>query len=648
MVASLSRVVPAPRPAAARPHRSGLPFAPIGSFAREERGALTIFGLFIFFMMLVAAGIAIDTVRSEVHRARLQYTIDRASLAAASLTQEEDSREVVKNYLRAAGLDEDLAHVTFTETRFEKRVAIEANSEINSLFMDAFKRDALIQSTSSRARQMEAELELSLVLDVSGSMEGSRLTTLKEKAKTFVKKLLEDRETLTTISIVPYDDHVNLGANLAAHFPITQEHTASHCIVFDEPAPSNSADSDFHRLGLRVNPNFPAIGTGRYLPVQRKMHFDAYDHGYWRYVQPRYSQGYWEFVHQPENAPGLVSSFDCEDEGDPVVAWSNDLSTLEGSIEALTASGNTAIDLGVKVGALLLDPSMRDTVSAIVAARTQNPGDATIPVIDPAFRQRPNEYGTENLRKVLVVMTDGANTNQNNLKSAYWNGPSGVFVHRHGTTSDADLAARLEALRDESGWFQSWEWNDPDAPAEPWHTEARLTEIVELLDTDRTGDGEVDIADYRYSFWSPTEEKFYIPHADRYNRWKDQPSGLGDAIELSYAELFAIMPIHFLQYEMLRNAGSATRNHYINVAWRTQDNGSANSNLQNICTAARQSDIVIYAIAFDAGTDGEAAMKRCAGDGLESRYFDVDDQTNGLEDAFDEILAGINELRLIP
>lgn len=73
-------------------------------FVQDETGAVFIFGLQIFLILLVVSGLAIDFVRQEERRTVIQNTLDRAALAAASLDQTLDPKAVVKDYLDKAGL----------------------------------------------------------------------------------------------------------------------------------------------------------------------------------------------------------------------------------------------------------------------------------------------------------------------------------------------------------------------------------------------------------------------------------------------------------------------------------------------------------------------------------------------------------------
>ena len=54
-------------------------------FGKSESGAMIIFGLIIFVLMLLIGGMAVDLMRFESTRSKLQSTADRASLASRDL-----------------------------------------------------------------------------------------------------------------------------------------------------------------------------------------------------------------------------------------------------------------------------------------------------------------------------------------------------------------------------------------------------------------------------------------------------------------------------------------------------------------------------------------------------------------------------------
>lgn len=73
-------------------------------FGKDEDGALIIFALFLFFLMVTMGGVAVDYMRYEQRRTALQNTLDRGVLAAAAMNQQLDPESVVRDYFNKAGI----------------------------------------------------------------------------------------------------------------------------------------------------------------------------------------------------------------------------------------------------------------------------------------------------------------------------------------------------------------------------------------------------------------------------------------------------------------------------------------------------------------------------------------------------------------
>ncbi|MEO6299216.1 MAG: pilus assembly protein TadG-related protein, partial [Paracoccaceae bacterium] len=106
--------------------RSGKALAILRRFGRNEGGALVIFALMLVMLMLMMGGVAVDVMRYEARRTALQNTLDRSTLAAASLSQDLDPTAVVNDYFLRAGLKQYLKSVTVTEGLNFRNVAADA------------------------------------------------------------------------------------------------------------------------------------------------------------------------------------------------------------------------------------------------------------------------------------------------------------------------------------------------------------------------------------------------------------------------------------------------------------------------------------------------------------------------------------------
>src|SRR5690606_7769544 len=70
-------------------------------FLRDSKGNVAVIVAFLILPMLVLAGGATDLARAESHRVQLQDGIDRAVLAAASLTQTVTVETTIRDYLKS-------------------------------------------------------------------------------------------------------------------------------------------------------------------------------------------------------------------------------------------------------------------------------------------------------------------------------------------------------------------------------------------------------------------------------------------------------------------------------------------------------------------------------------------------------------------
>lgn len=192
-------------------------------FRENEDGSMTYMGVISFFMVLLVGGIGVDTMRYEMERTKIQDSLDNAVLAAASLTQELSASVVLEDYLRAYGLLDYLADTTIHQDPFERSVSASLTTSYSTMFMDMSGVDLVAMNVSSAAYERTPSTEISVVLDISGSMGNNlRLERMQEAAKKFVTASLarntNDDNTLvnshrTTINLVPFAGQVNPGSN---------------------------------------------------------------------------------------------------------------------------------------------------------------------------------------------------------------------------------------------------------------------------------------------------------------------------------------------------------------------------------------------------------------------------------------------------
>jgi Flp pilus assembly protein TadG len=374
-------------------------------FARDEDGGVfTIFVLTGFIIIITLTGMGVDMMHFERDRANLQSTLDRAVLAAADLDQELPPAEVVKAYFEKSGVRGRLTKEPEVVPGFgSRRVTAEAETVVKTAFMYFAGIPKLTASVTSTAEEAVGSIEISMVLDMSGSMGDpsaeagkSKMQVLREAAKKFVTAMYtKENPDKISISIVPYATQVNAGENILGKFTgVSDEHNYSHCVNF--------TGNQFKDHSLKPSTS-----------LKRTAHFDRYQAGNDAYQ--------WEHNRLP-TCPTRA--------GSEITPVTNVVSDLHGQIDDLTANGNTSIDIGMKWGAALVDPEFQPLIAQL-ASQKADP-DATAEdaktVVPGTFQNRPMAYDAD-VQKIIIVMTDGYNTSQYKLKNSLRSGNSPVWYN---------------------------------------------------------------------------------------------------------------------------------------------------------------------------------------------------------------------------
>ena len=198
-------------------------------FLTERNGAvLPLFGVMVI-LLIVIAGIAVDVSRSVNAREKLSYALDAAALAVATdlstsiMTNDEIETALedsfTANLAGAEFLDEAIENLTFSVDSDEGVIEVASSATLNNYFIDigGYMKDHLgpetfAFGTSSQVSYSRYNVELTLVVDVTGSMSGE-INDLKDASEAVVDILIPEGTTdgKVKISVVPYSVGVNLG-----------------------------------------------------------------------------------------------------------------------------------------------------------------------------------------------------------------------------------------------------------------------------------------------------------------------------------------------------------------------------------------------------------------------------------------------------
>ena len=350
----------------------------IKRFLTNTSGNFAIIFALVSMPMIVAIGSSIDFLRISNSKAQLQSAVEASVLAAASLTNDQPVNAIVQEYIDAnLGSDTSLKNVTFNldtnQIRLNNKVIkVTAEGDLELTFLQLFGSNTRKITATAEASEETQSIELVMALDISGSMEGDRITNLKSAASDFVDELLSDEisETETSISLVPFGGSVNIG-NLFDDYAV------------DLSSATINPSENQYSIGYGITGENFRFTDGLNCIELTKEDFDL------------------DLI--PEQSRPQIPHFWkwndfrpwCPEAESAVLMNTNNADTLKERIQGMTLSDGTGSDHGLLWAAKALSPSFRGRLG----------GD---------FPERPHDFSDlgPNLQKVVVLMSDGAITFQ--------------------------------------------------------------------------------------------------------------------------------------------------------------------------------------------------------------------------------------------
>lgn len=565
---------------------------PVARFVRDEDGTLLMFGLYLFVLMVMLGGLAVDLMRYEQRRTALQQTIDRSVLAATSLTQDIDPEIVVNDWFEKAELKQYLRDVEVTEGLNFRNVHATADALLDPFFTHMVGIDEFFVPAASEAEQTITDVEIVLVLDVSGSMteatgSSTKIVELRKAAAKFVETVkARDTQNRISIAIVPYNAQVNLGEVLRSKFNATHLNevkdgtgtTIANCLEI--PAAN---------FNIATLPRTLALPMAAYADTVSNTSQST------SFVSPT-------STNSSSGATHVANTPFCRTTAANIVRLPNgDVDTLKAQINGLQAAGNTSTALGVRWGLMLLDPAMRPMFAELADARH----------MPEEFADRPFDWDTDpdtednEKLKVMVVMTDGDHVAHNRITDAYKTGTSPIFR----SSGDGNYSIR--------------------------HTSGRPA--------------------------AAGTNEYWVPHRNSgAGEWRSAPWNSGAGVtQMDWRQIWERQRVTWVAWQLYARAlgtSSSTRTSIYNSTLNAMRQAYASdaqldTRMSQTCKLARDRDVVVYGIAFEAPAQGQAAIADCTTrkEGttpeLSGFYFNATDAA-GIHQAFSAIAANISQLRL--
>ena len=194
-------------------------------FAADRRGATATFMAAGLMAMVGAVGIATDTARGYLVKARLSQALDSAGLAGGramfSPNRDDDIRMYFRTNFPQGYLGSTVSEPQITVTPDNEIITVTATATMPTTFMQAFGVNDVNVSAATEITRQTQLLDVVLAIDMSGSMTSwagggqSRIQAARSAGVELVNILFGQNaiKNLLKIGVVPWNSKVNVTLN---------------------------------------------------------------------------------------------------------------------------------------------------------------------------------------------------------------------------------------------------------------------------------------------------------------------------------------------------------------------------------------------------------------------------------------------------
>jgi Flp pilus assembly protein TadG len=350
----------------------------LSDFANDRSGNFTLMAAVSMSVLLLAMGFGINVAQSLNVKSSLQSALDAAVTSTArDLTtgtiEEKDARTTVEAFLKANSTSRFSTndHFVLDNLVINKTArTITATAHANVvLAFPLFNIGAPRVGTESAAVYSDINVEVAMILDLTGSMAGQKIEDLKTAALSAVEIFLGNQNSSKPrkrVAMVPYANSVDVGSLAATSVFVESAST-------DRTKTGGNTDPKQVSGGSQRPDNCATERPGKYQytddgPEISMVHRDFYMDGY-----IKQNTSFWG--PKPIACPKA-----------PVIPLTADAAKLNASIAKFEANGGTAGHIGIQWGWYMLSEKWGSVM-----------GEAA----------RPAKLEKNKVAKYAILMTDG-------------------------------------------------------------------------------------------------------------------------------------------------------------------------------------------------------------------------------------------------
>ncbi|MBO6756836.1 MAG: pilus assembly protein TadG [Roseibium sp.] len=208
----------------------------------DTDGSVLPISAVVLVLSFVIAGAGVDYTIAVNQREKMAHALDAAALTVAtqlstSVMTDAEIRDVIEDSFRGnlkdlALTDEAVTNLNYVIDPNEGTIDISTTVSVNTYFikLGGIGPDTLNVGVGTQVAYSRFDVELALVVDVTGSMSGD-MNTLREASEGLVDVLIPDgmsaSDSKVRISLVPYSE----GVNVATYASAVTNGVSSRCVT---------------------------------------------------------------------------------------------------------------------------------------------------------------------------------------------------------------------------------------------------------------------------------------------------------------------------------------------------------------------------------------------------------------------------------
>ena len=187
-------------------------------FWRDRRGNVAMIFALSLLPVTVLSGGAVDFSQAMNARTRLSQALDAAALAVGvnPTISDEDALDIARDFISAnypGGELGDVMNVQVSMNNESDTVTVTGQARVQTIILGLIGIDFITVNWQTEVQRARSRLELVMVLDNTGSMGGSKISSLRDSAELLTEILQEAAEEPgdVRIGLVPFAATVNVG-----------------------------------------------------------------------------------------------------------------------------------------------------------------------------------------------------------------------------------------------------------------------------------------------------------------------------------------------------------------------------------------------------------------------------------------------------